>query len=57
MDLRVDIETARLARPRRRRRFKTLRPPGVRIRLRNPCVFSRLRTFGCHVRFVDIVYS
>lgn len=34
-----------------RRRFNTLRPPGLLIRLRKPCVRNRLRTFGCQVRF------
>lgn len=57
IDLRVDIDTARLLRPLWRRRLMTLRPPGVRIRLRNPWVFSRFRTFGCQVRFVDILHS
>lgn len=46
--------TANLERPRSRRRFSTLRPPGELMRLRKPCVRSRLRTLGCQVRFVAI---
>jgi len=59
-DLRLDNFTASRCRPLRRRRFNTLRPPGERMRLRNPWVFSRLRTLGCHVRFgmiSSLVYS
>ncbi len=33
-------------RPFRRRAANTRRPPGVRMRTRNPCVFARLRLFG-----------
>jgi len=28
------------------------RPLRVRMRTRNPCVFARLRFFGCQVRFI-----
>lgn len=35
-----------------RRRFMTLRPPGVAIRARNPCFFLRRRLFGWKVRFM-----
>ena len=56
IDLRGVSWTLRLARPRRRRRFSTLRPPGLRMRMRKPWVLSRLRTFGCQVRF-GISYS
>ena len=38
-----------------RRRLSTLRPEVVVMRRRKPCVFSRLRTFGCQVRFVAIL--
>jgi hypothetical protein len=38
-------------RPFNRRAFRTLRPPLVFIRSRNPCTRFRWRTLGCHVRF------
>ena len=57
MDLRGVNCTANCARPRRRRRLSTLRPPGELMRFRKPCVLSRLRTFGCHVRFVAMPIS
>lgn len=50
-DLRIDSCTDSTLRPRALRRFNTLRPPGVRIRSRKPCVFNRFRTLGCHVLF------
>lgn len=34
-----------------------MRPLAVAMRRRKPCVLSRLRTFGCQVRFVDMIYS
>jgi hypothetical protein len=40
------ISTTRRARPRRRRRFSTARPPRVAIRARNPCLFFRFRFRG-----------
>ena len=33
-------------RPFWRRRFNALRPPGVLMRIRNPCVLARRRRFG-----------
>ena len=39
-------------RPFARRRRITSRPERVRIRPRKPCVFARLRFFGCQVRFM-----
>ncbi len=33
------------------RRFSTVRPPGVRMRTRNPCRFCRRRFLGWYVRF------
>lgn len=39
-------QTASRLRPFARRRFSVLRPPGVFIRSRNPCVFARRRRFG-----------
>ncbi len=38
--------TARRLRPLRRRRAIIARPLGVRMRLRNPCLFRRLRLLG-----------
>lgn len=52
--MRVVSFTTSEARPRVRRLRKTLRPVGVCMRERNPCVRSRLRTLGCHVRLVAI---
>lgn len=46
-----DAPTVRRHRPLARRRFRTLRPPGVAIRARNPCRRSRRRRFGWYVRF------
>ena len=43
--------TLRRERPRNRRLFNTLRPPGELMRRRKPWVLRRLRTFGCHVLF------
>ena len=43
--------TVNRCRPLRRRAFSTRRPPVVLILTRNPCVFWRFRTFGCHVLF------
>jgi len=40
------IEIARRARPFARRRLRILRPPGVAIRARNPCVRLRRRLCG-----------
>ena len=42
----------RRLRPLRRRRLITSRPARVRMRARKPCVFARLRFFGCQVRFM-----
>ena len=56
-DLRMLNCTERRSRPLRRRRLNTLRPPGVAMRARNPWVLSRLRTFGCQVRFVAMTVS
>jgi len=39
-------------RPLARRRFSTLRPVGVAIRARNPCVRFRLRLLGWYVLFI-----
>ena len=44
-------QTARRFRPRRRRRARMARPPGVRIRRRNPCLLRRFRLLGWKVRF------
>jgi hypothetical protein len=49
--LRMLKVTANRFRPRTRRRFSVLRPPGVCMRLRKPCLRRRRRTFGCQVRF------
>ena len=50
------LYTERRARPFRRLRRKRLRPEALEDRVRNPCVFARLRFLGCHVRFMrDIV--
>jgi RecB family exonuclease len=38
-----------------RRRFRTRRPPLVRIRTRKPCVRFRFRLFGWKVRFIASV--
>ena len=47
-----EIETARLFRPRRRRRAKTLRPAFVDIRRRKPWVRLREMLLGWKVRFM-----
>src|SRR5690606_14275804 len=39
-------DTESRLRPLARRRLMTLRPPGVAIRARNPCVLARLRRLG-----------
>lgn len=44
--------TVSLLRPRRRRRTRVLRPPGVFIRARNPCLFTRFRFRGLYVGFI-----
>src|SRR5690606_29874259 len=46
------ILTVSRARPRRRRRFRTLRPPRVAMRARNPCLLTRLRLRGLYVGFM-----
>jgi hypothetical protein len=38
--------TVSFLRPRARRRARTARPSAVAMRVRNPCVFARLRLFG-----------
>jgi len=43
---RLEIVTVNFSRPFRRRAFKTLRPPVVFIRARNPCTRSRRRFLG-----------
>lgn len=54
--MRLVSSTVKRARPLRRRRFNTLRPLVEAMRRRKPCVLSRLRTLGCQVRFVDMIY-
>lgn len=44
-------ETLSRLRPLARRRLRILRPPGLFMRARNPCVLARLRRFGWYVRF------
>lgn len=44
--------TVKRARPLARRRFNTLRPPGVDIRRRNPCTRRRWRRLRCSVLFI-----
>jgi hypothetical protein len=39
-------QAERFARPLRRRRAITARPPRLRIRIRKPCFFERFRLFG-----------
>ena len=56
-DFLTDSCTVSWLRPRRRRRFKTFRPPGDAMRLRKPCVRNRLRTLGCQVRLVAICFT
>ena len=42
----IDEETVRRARPLARRRASTLRPSGVDMRSRKPCLFTLLRFEG-----------
>lgn len=51
------IVTERRSRPFRRRRDRTLRPPGVCMRLRNPWVRRRLLLWGWYVRFTTISFA
>src|SRR5262249_34364486 len=46
------MEMVSRLRPLARRRFSTLRPVGVAIRARNPCVRFRLRLLGWYVLFI-----
>lgn len=48
-------QTLRRLRPLRRRRLITVRPPGVLIRLRKPCLFLRFRLWGWNVRFIGYI--
>lgn len=48
--------SASLLRPLARRRRRMARPPGVRMRLRNPCRRDRRRLLGWNVRFINSVF-
>lgn len=50
-------QAVRTLRPLRRRAAITRRPFLVNIRLRNPCVFFRLRLFGWYVGFTTSTSS
>jgi hypothetical protein len=45
----LPMRTVRRFRPRLRRRLSVCRPPRVRMRLRNPCLFFRFRFLGLYV--------
>jgi hypothetical protein len=47
--------TTRRLRPRLRRAFRTLRPPRVAMRARNPCLLIRLRLRGRYVGFIGAI--
>lgn len=50
-------QTVRRTRPLARRAARTLRPPTVFIRARNPCVRARLTFEGWYVRFIVETYA
>lgn len=52
----MESETVRRARPLARRRARTLRPSGVAILARKPCLFTLLRLEGWNVLFIAVYY-
>lgn len=52
--LAIEELTVRRRRPLARRRARTLRPSAVAMRLRKPCLLTRLRFEGWNVRFIAV---
>lgn len=53
--LAIEELTERRRRPLARRRERTLRPSAVAMRLRKPCLLTRLRFEGWNVRFIAVI--